>query len=115
MKGLARELQIPIVLLAQLNREVARGEGHRKPRLSDLKDSGSIEQDADLVLFLYRPETDEITPDGGVLVELIVAKQRNGPTGSIRLSWYEKETRFATYRDVAEEVDRRLPMEHECG
>lgn len=108
LKSLARELNVPILLLAQLNRESAKDD--RVPRLTDLRDSGSIEQDADVVLFLHRRDDDTYAADGGAVVELIIAKHRNGPTGSVKLSWHDRQTRFANYTEVHEAEDRRLPM-----
>lgn len=106
LKALAKELDVPVIVLSQLNREVER-ERNRKPRLSDLRESGAIEQDADLVGLLYRADPknpdkaasgddDENTgPDGDVVpVNLLVAKQRNGPTGDIRLTFFRCYTRF---------------------
>lgn len=110
LKSLARELKVPILLLAQLNRDAAKEGGTRKPRLSDLRDSGSIEQDADIVLFLHREAEDTYASDGGAVVELIVAKHRNGPTGTVRLSWHDTQTRFADYAETREVEDQRLPM-----
>ena len=103
LKGLAKELKIPILLLSQLSREGEKRGG--RPKLSDLRDSGSIEQDADIVLFLYRPEN----ADHGV-TELIVAKHRNGPIGTVKLSWFERQTRFDNYSDDEQPADQRLPM-----
>ncbi|MBN2137230.1 MAG: replicative DNA helicase [Sedimentisphaerales bacterium] len=96
LKGLARELDIPVVVLSQLNRAAEGREGHR-PRMSDLRESGSIEQDADVVMLLhredyYRRSEDGYEPDN--TAELIIAKQRNGPTGSAKLIFREKITRF---------------------
>jgi replicative DNA helicase len=97
LKGLARELRIPVLCLAQLNRQADAGkEGHR-PKLSQLRESGAIEQDADVVMFLYRDyETREEAREKGLegVVDLIVAKQRNGPTGDVKLAWFDKHTRF---------------------
>ncbi len=95
LKALARELEIPILCLAQLNRQMEQGrEGHR-PRLSHLRESGAIEQDADVVMFIHREEyynrDDEDARGKG---EVIVAKQRNGPTDSVELAWFDKFTRF---------------------
>lgn len=106
LKNLAKELRIPILALSQLSRDIEkRGD---RPRLSDLRDSGSLEQDADIVLFLHRqanPRDDEANQ-----ADLIVAKHRSGPVGTIRLSWFEEQTRFADYASVAEPEDQRLPM-----
>jgi replicative DNA helicase len=102
LKGLARELKIPVLCLAQLNRQVEAGkEGHR-PRLSHLRESGAIEQDADVVMFIHREEyyyTREEALDKGIAgqADVIVAKQRNGPTGDVKLAWFEKHTRFENF------------------
>jgi len=99
LKGLARELNIPVLCLAQLNRQVEVGkEGHR-PRLSHLRESGAIEQDADVVILIHREEyyyTREEAMDRGVAAQadVIVAKQRKGPTGDVKLAWFDKHTRF---------------------
>ncbi len=102
LKGLARELKIPVLCLAQLNRQVEAGkEGHR-PRLSHLRESGAIEQDADVVMFIHREEyyyTREEAMDKGIAgqADVIVAKQRNGPTGDVKLAWFDKHTRFENF------------------
>jgi replicative DNA helicase len=99
LKALARELQIPVLCLAQLNRQTEQGkEGHR-PRLSHLRESGAIEQDADVVMFIHREEyyvTREEAMEKGIAgqADVIVAKQRNGPTGDVKLAWFDKHTRF---------------------
>jgi replicative DNA helicase len=96
IKALARELSIPVVVLSQLNRSPEGREGHR-PRMSDLRESGSIEQDADVVMLLHREDyyhrSDEDYQQDNT-AELIIAKQRNGPTGSVKLVFREKITRF---------------------
>jgi replicative DNA helicase len=109
LKALAKELKIPILLLSQLSRDHdKRGE---RPRLADLRDSGCVEQDSDIVLFLYRKDDQEPLPNGSHLTELIIAKHRNGRTGTIKLSWFEQFTRFENYSEApAEPEDRRLPM-----
>jgi len=103
IKAMARELEVPVVCLSQLNRAAEQREGHR-PRMSDLRESGSIEQDADVVSMLHReeyyhradPEWEEQNPDKVGVAELILAKQRNGPTGVVELSWDAGSTRFHT-------------------
>src|SRR5258707_14707973 len=88
IKSLAKELNVPVIVLSQLNREVEREKG-RPPRLSDLRESGSIEQDADVVGLLYKPSSDDedsaqsASEDDAVPVNLLIAKQRNGPTGDV--------------------------------
>ena len=105
LKGLARELNVPIICLAQLNRQVeASGKEEHRPRLSHLRESGAIEQDADVVMFVHREEyyhTKEKAEELGIVGQglLILAKQRNGPTGDIKLQWSDKYTRF---RDFSE-------------
>ncbi len=98
LKALARELEVPVVALSQLSRAPEQ-RTDRRPQLSDLRDSGSIEQDADLVMFLYRPEYyfGPVDKDGNSLdgkAELIVSKQRNGPTGLVNLYFHKTYTRF---------------------
>ncbi len=100
LKAIARELKIPVLCLAQLNRQADAGkEGHR-PRLSQLRESGAIEQDADVVMFVHREEyycnSREEAQEKGLCgqADLIIAKQRNGPTGDIKLAWFDKYTRF---------------------
>lgn len=99
VKALAKELDVPVIVLSQLNREMEKDK-NRKPRLSDLRESGSIEQDADLVGLLYRPSSGEEDESGaeaesdGVPVQLLIAKQRNGPTGDVPLTFLKGYTRF---------------------
>jgi replicative DNA helicase len=95
LKFLARELQIPVVALAQVNRSSEDRQDHR-PRLADLRESGSIEQDADTVMLLHRPEMHEPGQHEGV-VEVIVAKQRNGPTGEVTLTYLKQFMRFENF------------------
>ena len=95
LKGLARELDIPVVVMSQLNRGPEGREGHR-PRMSDLRESGNIEQDADVVMLLHREDYYHNEPDYEKTntAEIIIAKQRNGPTGQIEVMWHPHWTRF---------------------
>jgi replicative DNA helicase len=95
LKGIAKELGVPVIAASQLSRAVESRTGeHRKPQLSDLRESGSIEQDADLVLFIYREDMVNPTEENNGLAELIIGKQRNGPTGSVQLAFLKQFTRF---------------------
>ncbi|MGH9898003.1 MAG: replicative DNA helicase [Pyrinomonadaceae bacterium] len=96
LKGLAKELNVPVVALSQLSRAPESRSDHR-PMLSDLRDSGSIEQDADVVAFIYREEQYNRSEENEGMAELIVAKQRNGPTGTIKLAFLKEFTRFESY------------------
>lgn len=101
MKALARELNIPVICLAQLNRQAELRDGNR-PRMADLRESGSLEQDADVIMLLHReeyyhlqsPKWAEENPDKVGIAEVIIAKQRNGPTGTVELRWNASTTRF---------------------
>lgn len=93
LKELARELKVPVIALSQLSRQVENRDDKR-PQLSDLRESGSIEQDADVVLLLFRPEYYNPTEENRGLAEVICAKQRNGPTGTVRLSFQGSILRF---------------------
>lgn len=93
LKILAKQLRIPIIALSQLSRATETRKDHR-PQLSDLRESGSIEQDSDLVVFLTREEEYTPTDENRGCAELIIGKQRNGPTGSVSLAWLKEFTRF---------------------
>lgn len=105
LKGLARELQVPVLCLAQLNRQTEATKDN-KPRLSHLRESGAIEQDADVVMFVHREEyysasrEDAEKNDLIGKADLIIAKQRNGQTGDLKLAWYASQTRFANLSDA---------------
>jgi replicative DNA helicase len=111
LKALAKELNVPVIVLSQLNREPEKREGGAKPRLSDLRESGAIEQDADVVGLLYKPgkgagedeeggagEEPEAEP-----VNLLIAKQRNGPTGDVKLTFLRQITRFESAAKVSDD------------
>ena len=93
LKLLARELDCPVIVLSQLSRNPEQRTDHR-PMLSDLRDSGSIEQDADIVIFLYRDEYYNENTDAPGECEVIIAKQRSGPTGTVKVAWLDKITKF---------------------
>ena len=107
-KALAKELNVPVIVLSQLNRELEKDKS-RKPRLSDLRESGSIEQDADLVGLLYKAssgdddEATSVPEQEAASVNLYIAKQRNGPTGDVNLTFLRSFTRFESAAKVSAE------------
>ncbi|MGD2095203.1 MAG: DnaB-like helicase C-terminal domain-containing protein, partial [Phycisphaerales bacterium] len=112
VKALARELNIPVIVMSQLNRSPEGREGHR-PRMSDLRESGSIEQDADVVMLLHREDyyhrgQEDYEPNN--TAELIIAKQRNGPTGNVKLTFREKVTRFENASRIEQTADGGVPF-----
>jgi len=106
LKSLARELDVPVVVLSQLNRAAEGREGHR-PRMSDLRESGSIEQDADVIMLLHREDyyhRGEADYEPNNTAEVIIAKQRNGPTGTVKLAFRDKCTRFENLAQIEQEA-----------
>ncbi|MEG1634435.1 MAG: replicative DNA helicase [Rikenellaceae bacterium] len=108
LKGIAKELEIPIIALSQLNRSVETRGGNKRPQLSDLRESGAIEQDADIVAFIHRPEYYGMTNDeSGIPIvpgtaEIIIAKHRNGPTDVVNLKFRKEQARFSNFDDISD-------------
>ena len=96
LKGLAKELSLPVVALSQLSR-APEARTEKRPQLSDLRESGALEQDADVVMFIFREEEYKPTDENRGIAEIIIGKQRNGPTGSLKLAFLKEYTRFENY------------------
>lgn len=110
LKGLAKELEIPVIALSQLSRAVETRGGDKRPQLSDLRESGAIEQDADMVMFIHRPEYYNITEDeNGMdtrgMAELIIAKHRNGPVDSAKTRYIGQFTKFADLDNIDQDLN----------
>ena len=102
IKALAKEMECPIIALSQLSRAPEQRADHR-PMLSDLRESGSIEQDADVVMFLYRDEYYNKETEEKNIGECIIAKQRNGPVGTVKMAWIGSQSKFANLELVYKE------------
>ena len=102
LKALARELNLPLIAISQLSRAVESRQDHR-PQLSDLRESGAIEQDADVVVLLIREEYYNPTDENRGIAEAIIAKQRNGPTGTVRMKFFKEFVKFTNLETIHHE------------
>jgi replicative DNA helicase len=109
LKALAKELDIPVIALSQLSRAVEQRAEHR-PQLSDLRESGAIEQDADLVIFLYRQWLYSQADEDRGKAQIIIAKHRNGPTGSLDAAFIDRFARFENYAAIGDEIEAGVPF-----
>jgi len=112
LKALAKEINVPVIALSQLNRAVE-NRSDKRPALADLRESGAIEQDADVVMFVHRPEMYGIMEEDGEptegLAQIIIGKQRNGPTDSVKVSFIKQYARFESYKPLS--VEMLMPPE----
>jgi replicative DNA helicase len=100
LKALAKELQVPVLALAQLNRQIMLRQDKR-PTPADLRESGAIEQDADLIIFIHREEMEPVQPNNACVAEFIIGKHRNGPLGSVKVAWLAQ---YASFENLATQV-----------